>query len=325
MKKKKFSLLVYIALLIAFFLMLIFYHKNYYYNILLQICCYFVAVAGLNFITGMTGQPMLGMAGVFAIGAYTTSILTTKCGFTAIQAVPAVLLMGLLVGVLLGYPSLRLSGVYLSFTTIAFSEIVRILLTNMTELTGGGTGLKNIPNYVLFDVELNSLKSKAVFYVFIAILVALFSSRVIRSKWGRSFFAVKDNIEAVPTCSMNVTNIKLLAFCLATIFGSLGGSMYAHLFNYVNPTSYNQKLSVTMLSMLIVGGMGSIQGCLIGTIIVVLIPECLRFLGKYYDIIYSFLILMYIVLLPGGIVNLKNKDIDRKTKLLELVRIFSGR
>lgn len=321
---KKRSLIITIISIIAFVCMLTFYTGNYYYNIILQVCCYFVTVAGLNFITGMTGQPMLGMAGVFAIGAYTSSILTTKLGFSAIASIPCVLLIGLVIGLLLGYPSLRLSGVYLSFTTIAFSEIVRILLTNMTGLTGGGTGLKNVPNYVLFGWELDSMKAKLVFYIPVALIIALFCNRVIHSRWGRSFFSIRDNIEAVPTCSISVTNMKLIAFCLATIFGSLGGSMYAHMNNYVNPTSYNQTLSVTMLSMLIIGGMGSMPGCLAGTVIVVLLPEGLRFLGKYYNLVYSLLMLICVVLFPGGITNVFRKDVDRKAKYAELLKIFVG-
>ena len=159
-----------------------FFDSNYLFNLLCQIMCYYIAVVGLNFITGMTGQPMLGMAGVFALGGYTSGLLTTKLGFTPWTAIPFVLLAGLIIGILLGYPSLRVSGVYLSFTTIGFSEIVRILLNNMTGLTGGGTGLKDIPSFSVFGYTLTSMRELFLLYALIAMLVALFASRIIHSK-----------------------------------------------------------------------------------------------------------------------------------------------
>ena len=286
--------------------------------------CYYIAVVGLNFITGMTGQPMLGMAGVFALGGYTSGLLTTKLGFTPWTAIPFVLLAGLIIGILLGYPSLRVSGVYLSFTTIGFSEIVRILLNNMTGLTGGGTGLKDIPSFSVFGYTLTSMRELFLLYALIAMLVALFASRIIHSKWGKSFIAVKDNIEAVPVCGINLTTVKVTAFCLTTMLGCLGGSMYVHMINYANPSTYTQPLSVSMLSMLIIGGMGSNIGCFIGTVIVICLPELLRFLGRYYDLVYAIIVMLVIIFMPYGLVNVfKEKHLRMSRK--DLLRIFIRR
>lgn len=311
------------VLLLALLLLPVVYKGNYFYTVLCQIVCYFIAIVGLNFITGMTGQPMLGMAGVFAIGSYTSALLTTKGGMNAFAAMPIVLVVGLIVGLILGYPSLRLSGVYLSFTTIGFSEIVRILLMNLTNLTGGGTGIKGIPNYVLFGFEFKSMQSKLYLFIAIALLVALFANRIVKSKWGKSFLAIRDNIEAVPSCGINVTNVKLIAFCLTNILGCLAGALYAHMTNYITPTTYTQTLSITMLSMLIIGGMGSIWGCLIGTSVVILLPEVFRFLGRYYDLVYAVVMLVVVVTIPGGLVNLFRKD-ARKIKLADITKIFIG-
>ena len=146
---KKASRILSVVVVAAMVAVALIANSNYLYNVFCQIACYFILCVGLNFITGLTGQPMMGMAGVFALGSYTSAILTTKLDFSPWGAIPAVLLVGLLIGLLLGYPSLRIEGVYLSLTTIAFSEIVRILITNATDLTGGGTGIKDIPNYSL--------------------------------------------------------------------------------------------------------------------------------------------------------------------------------
>lgn len=295
--------------------------RNYLYNVLCQITCYFILCVGLNFITGLTGQPMMGMAGVFALGSYTMAILTTKFGWSPWATLPALLLMGLLVGLLLGYPSLRIEGVYLSLTTIAFSEIVRILITNATGLTGGGTGIKNIPNFSFFGMELNTAKSKLIMLVVFAAMITLIATRIIHSRWGRNFIAIRDNIEAVPSCGISVTSVKLIAFILATMIGSLAGGLYAGLYNYINPTTYNQTLSVNFVSMLVIGGMGSIWGCLVGSAVVVYLPELLRFTGNYYDFVYAFIVLAFIVLMPGGLVSMFKKG---KMKSADLVKIFVG-
>lgn len=318
------SVLALAALFLVIAAIFSFYHGNYLFNVICLVCCYFVAVTGLNFITGMTGQPMLGMAGVFAVGSYTTSILTTRAGLNPWQAIPFVLLAGLTIGILLGYPSLRLSGVYLSFTTIGFSEIVRILAMNMTGLTGGGTGIKNIPNYTIGAMEFSTSREKLFIYIPIALLVGLFAYWIMHSRWGRNFFAIRDNIEAVPICSINVTSVKMVAFCLATMLGCLAGSMYAHMYNYVNPTTYNQTLSISLISMLIIGGMGSVWGGLIGSALVTVLPECLRFFGRYYDFVYAVLMLLMIIFLPGGLANIFKKGRDRRTSLKRLVQIFVG-
>jgi branched-chain amino acid transport system permease protein len=296
-------------------------NSNYLYNVLCQIVCYFIVCVGLNFITGLTGQPMMGMAGVFALGSYTAGILTTKLGFTAWMAIPFVLFVGLIVGVVLGYPSLRIEGVYLSLTTIAFSEIVRILITNATRITGGGTGIKSIPNYFLFGYELIHNRDKLFLMIVVAVVISIIATRLIRSRWGRCFVAIRDNIEAVPSCGINVTTIKLVAFILATMIGSLAGGLYAHLFNYINPATYNQMLSVNFVSMLVIGGMGSVWGCLLGSAVVVYLPELLRFTGNYYDFAYALIVLAFIVLMPGGLVSLLQKG---KVKSADIIKIFVG-
>lgn len=297
------------------------YNGNYLYNVACQIICYYILCVGLNFITGMTGQPMMGMAGVFALGSYTSGILTTRLGLSPWLTIPALLFVGLIVGILLGYPSLRIEGVYLSLTTIAFSEIVRILITNATKLTGGGTGIKNIPNYVLFGYEISTPCSKMILMLAFAVVISLIANRIINSQWGRCFYAIRDNIEAVPACGINVTKAKLTAFILATMIGSLAGGLYAHLFNYINPSTYNQTLSVTFVSMLVIGGMGSIWGCLLGSLVVTYLPELLRFTGNYYDFAYALIVLLFIVLLPGGLVSIFQK-VGMKTS--DLCRIFIG-
>lgn len=301
------------------------YKGEYIYTVLQQICCFFVAVMGINFITGMTGQPMMGAAGVLAIGAYTTGILSSY-GWNPFWALIPVILISALIGVGLGYPSLRLSGVYLSFTTIAFSEIVRIFATNLTGLTGGATGIKNIPTYRLFGYMFASSKDKLLVYVVLCIILALLADRIIHSQWGRSLLAVRDNIDTVPACGINVTYVKVIAFCLCTVYCGIAGSMYAHMNNYINSLTFTQTMSIKVLSMLVLGGMGSVAGCFVGTVLIVIFPEMLRFLGQYYELVYTIIMMLVIIFLPGGLVNVfGSKKLSRKESWKRLRDIFIGR
>lgn len=319
--KKNRSNLIGIGIIVILLATAFISNRNYLYNVFSQIACYFILCVGLNFITGLTGQPMMGMAGVMALGSYTTAILSTKYGWNVWATIPALLIMGLAIGLVLGFPSLRIEGMYLSLTTIAFSEIVRILITNATNLTGGGTGIKNIPNFSLFGYEIASARDKMILMVVVAILIAMLAIKIINSHWGRNFVAIRDNIEAVPSCGLNVTSIKLIAFILATMIGCLSGGFYATLYNYISPTTYNQALSVTFVSMLVIGGMGTIWGCLLGSAVVTYLPELLRFTGNYYEFAYAVIVLIFIVLLPGGLLSVIKKG---KMKSADLVKIFVG-
>ena len=291
------------VLTIAGIFIALFYKNNYFLTVLCQVLCYFIAAAGLNFVTGLTGQANLGMAGIFSIGAYTSALCTLRLDMSPWLCFLPVLFMGWLVGKLLGYPSLRVEGVYLSLTTIVFSEIVRITLTNLTDFSGGAAGLKYIPTYRFFGADLGIPKNMLLLLIVISLIVTYISDRVIRSRWGRAFVSIRDNIEAVGSCGINVSAMKITAYTLSTLFGALSGALYAHFNTYLNPMVYNSQLSTSFVVMLIIGGIGTVSGCLIGSIVVRLLPEMLRFMGNYYQFVYSIICLLCIVFLPGGLVS----------------------
>lgn len=276
--------------------------NDYYMTIFCQAAIYSVVVLGLNFITGMTGQMNMGNAAVYGLGAYTMGLLTTRMGMSPWIALIFVALMGCLIGCLIGWPSLRVQGVYLSLTTIAFNEIVRLLLQNL-QFTGGSSGVRNIPSFTLFGWEINTPSKNFYFLLVVLVLAAVVSQMIIRSKYGRAFIAVRDNVDAIESSGLNLTSIKMTAFMLSTVFGALAGGFYACFMGYISPSTYTTNLSTSFLVMLIVGGRGNVWGCIIGATIIAFAPEMLRFLGDYYKFIYALLVILIIVFNPNGLTS----------------------
>ncbi len=280
--------------------------NDYIMTIFVQGLLYSIIVLGLNFITGMTGQMNLGNAAVFGLGAYTAALSTTKLGISPWLAMILVALMGWLIGLVLGYPSLRVKGVYLTLTTIAFNEIVRLCLQNM-EWTGGVGGVRSIPRFHIFGFLINTPVRNYYFILIILVFVIFITYRIIHSKYGRAFIAVRDNVDAVETCGIKLSRIKVQAFTLSTIYGAIAGGLYASFMGYVSPTTFTMNLSMSFAVMLIIGGRCSIAGCIIGAFVISFAPELLRFLGTYYQFTYALIIMLALIFNPNGLVALGPK------------------
>ena len=242
----------------------------------------------------------MGTAGIFSLGAYTSALLSTKLNVSPWLGLLAAIVMGCLIGVCLGYPSLRLKGVYLSLTTIGFSEVVRIFITNLDDLTGGAVGVTRIPAFSLFGFTFKDNVSNYYLYLAITVVLLLLAWRLVHSKWGRAFKAIKDNPEAMESAGVNIASLKIMAFTLAAIYGCIGGALYAHFIRYINPATYTLDFSINYVIMLVIGGLGTVPGSVLGAILVTITPEILRFLQNYYWFIYSIITLVFVVFLPNG-------------------------
>jgi len=276
--------------------------NDYYLVIMCQVACYYIAALGLNFITGLTGQPNMGAAGTFSLGAYTSSLVSMKLGVSPFLAMFFVLAMGWLIGKVLGFPTLRLEGVYLALISMLFAEVVRIVIMNMPNFTGGAAGLKNIPNYHIFGFTFSKYRDTVLLYTVFALIMTYIAHRITRSRWGRSFVAVRDNVEAVGSCGINVSAIKIAAYTVCCVFICVAGAMQAHYLTYLSPVSFSGLLSNSFVIILILGGIGTVSGAFVGSIIVVLLPEILRFVGEYYMLVYVSIVMLNLMFLPRGIV-----------------------
>lgn len=292
----------------------VFVTSKYYQTVCCQAMLYAVVALGLNFIVGLSGLMTLGTAAIYGLGAYTSALCTTKLGLNPWLAVIPVLVMGWLIGKGLGYPSLRVQGVYLSLATIGFNEIVRTLLTNL-KWTGSGTGIRNIEPYSLgtfaFDTQIRS------YYLIYAVLILflIIAWKIVNSRWGRAFVAVKDNPEALEVCGIDIANVKITAFTLSSVFAVVAGAMYAHFNRYITPASYTTDLSISFVVMLIIGGLGNFWGCIYGAYIVAFLPQLLRPIGLVYKLVYALIMMCLVVFFPNGLLRDSRKYLQHRKSM----------
>lgn len=277
--------------------------SDYTKQLLNQALIYIVIVVGYNFVTGDVGQLSMAQQGFFALGAYTTAILTTKGGWPWWAGLFASIVITGLVGIAVGIPTLKVRGQYIIMVTMAFSEIVRLVATNWKSLTGGASGITKIPSPSLFGFSFQS--KTAIYYLFlgIALIMILIAWRIRKTKFGRAFIAIRDSELAADVMGLNTTYVKVLAFFLSAVFAGVGGNMFASSFNYISPDTFTLSQTVLILAMLLIGGEGSLLGAIVGAIILTYLPEALRFASAYYMILYGLLIVLITLFMPGGVVG----------------------
>ena len=290
------TLVVFLAAFVLFF-----NASNTYVQSVMNMLLYnIVIVLGLNYITGLTGQMNLATAGMVAMGAYTYGIMTTTYGWYPWMALVALFALALAMGLGLGYPSLRLKGFFLSLTTIGFSEVIRLLASNLPDLTGGTMGFSNIVRLPFF-FDMSDKNSYFYLNLIFTVILTLIAISLVNSKWGRAFKAVRDNAEAAEASGINVATLKIQAFTLASVYAVIGGCMYAGYNTYLNPTTFSVQMSQNYVAMLMIGGLGSVPGNLVGASLVTILPEMLREFDDYYWIVFCTVCLVMAILVPDGL------------------------
>jgi branched-chain amino acid transport system permease protein len=262
-----------------------------------------IVVLGLNFATGWTGQINFGQAAFYGLGAYATAI-ATKSGLPWIITPVLSVAIVLAASLLLGLPTLRLRTYYLAMTTIGFGEIVRLVIVHWEPVTGGASGLRAIPGISVLGIGPQGQIQH--YYVLVAMLAlaTLIAARIRRSALGRAMIATKDSEIAAEQSGVHTTRTKLLAFMIGAVYAGLAGCLYASSIRFVSPDSFSGVQAVLLMTMLIVGGMGSIAGCIVGALALTILPEMLRFLGQWYLVLYGLGVIVVIVLLPGGLASI---------------------
>lgn len=263
-----------------------------YTHILTQILITVVSVAGVFVLTGMTGMFSLGQAAFMAIGAYSSGILVTKLGAPIYLAWPAGVILAVAVGFLVGLPTVRLRRDYISLVTLGFGEAITALLNRATTLTGGASGLTGIPKETTLAIALVSA-------IVIIILITLFKN----SKYGRQCIAVRSDELAAKAMGINVPKVKMIAFLISVAVTAYGGCLYAFYTAYVDPTLFGWKKSAEWVIMVFFGGVNSLTGSILSTVVLSGLPEVLRFLQSYRAIIYAVLVLLVINFKPAGLLG----------------------
>lgn len=281
---------------------------QYIITIAIKAGIYIMMALGLNILTGYTGLVSLGHAGFVAVGAYTSALLAVKmgCGFF-VSMLFGVLTAGVS-GVLLGLPTLRLSGTYLSIVTLGFGEIVKMVALNWDVVTNGTLGVKNIPKPELFGLKL-TIANNGLYYLMAVMLliVTCFCIAVVKSKTGRAFLAIKADEMAGTMMGINVTYYKMLAFVLSACICSVAGSLYAVLIGYIDPNTFTFDVSTLILSIVILGGMGTIRGMFLGAVVLITFPEVSRALMDYRFVVYGLILVLMMRFRPQGILGWKSQ------------------
>jgi branched-chain amino acid transport system permease protein len=262
-----------------------------------------IVVLGLNFATGWTGQINFGQAAFYGLGAYTTAI-ATKAGLPWIVTPFFSILVVIAASLLLGLPTLRLRTYYLAMTTIGFGEIVRLIIVHWEPVTGGTSGLRAIPGISLFGFGPQGQIQHYYLLVGALALAALIAARIRQSALGRAMIATKNSEIAAEQSGVDTTRTKLLAFMIGAVYAGLAGCLYASSIRFISPDSFSGPQAILLMTMLIVGGMGSIAGCIVGAVALTILPEALRFLGQWYLVLYGLGVIVVIVLAPGGLASI---------------------
>ncbi len=262
-----------------------------YTHIITQALITVVSVAGVFVLTGMTGMFSLGQAAFMAIGAYTSGVMVVKLSIPVYLAWPAGIVVAVLVGFLVGLPTVRLRRDYISLVTLGFGEAITALL-NRIPITGGSEGLRGIPKLTTMPVALVSA-------VAVIALIAMFK----KSKYGRQCIAIKSDELAAKAMGINVPKVKMVAFLIAVAVTAYGGSLYAFYTAYIDTTLFSWRESAEWIILVFFGGVNSLTGSVLSTFVLSGLPEVLRDLQNYRFIIYAVLVLLIINFKPTGLLG----------------------
>jgi branched-chain amino acid transport system permease protein len=275
-----------------------------YYLYLAELAMINVIIAvGLNLLSGNCGQISLCNASFMAVGAYCTALFTTRLGLPTLLSLPTSVIIASLLGAALGYPARRLSGLYLALVTLGFLELVGIVIEEFPHYTGGIRGLK-VPRPEIFGF---SFQSNVSLYLFVFALTAgavTVGYNIQQSRYGRAFDAVRQSPFAAQALGIPVARVKLIAFSLNAGFAGFAGGILAGVVGFIDPPEFGILTSIQHITFIVVGGLGSIAGSIVGAVVLTALPEMLRGVQEYGELVYGFILLGTLLFLPQGLVGL---------------------
>lgn len=291
----------YIIALIALGLPILF-PKSYFVEVNGTAIFFNAALAiGLNLLMGYAGQVSLGHAAFFAIGAYSTAILTTRYGLSPYWAMLAGFFLNICVSYILAKPLLKLKGHYLAMATLGMGIIVHILLVQTGKLTGGPDGISNIPNLSIFGFILNTDRKWYWAAAILMLMTLKISLNIADSRMGRAFRALHTSEIAAQMMRIDTTSAKTQVFVLSALIASLTGSMFAHQKAFVSPDSFTFFFSIELVTMVVLGGLGSTYGALFGAAFITLLPELLSSIENYEVMIFGLILMTTMMFFPKGL------------------------
>lgn len=280
--------------------------SRYQTNVLTLICINIILAVSLNVTVGCLGQITIGHAGFMSVGAYAAALFT-KSGI--VEGLPGYFLALIIggavagvVGIIIGIPALRLNGDYLAIITLAFGEIIRVLIEYF-DFTGGAQGLRGIPRYNKIEI---------IFIIMVVCVMMMFS--LMTSRHGRAVLSIRDDEIASGASGVNTTYYKTFAFTVSAVFAGIAGAVYAHHLGILGAKQFDFNYSINILTMVVLGGMRSFTGSVLSAIVLTIVPEMLREFSDYRMIVYSLLLILTMIFRPTGLLGRKEFQI---TKVIE--------
>jgi len=283
---------------------------EYLLHILVITGIYIILTLSLNLVVGYTGLASLGHAAFSCVGAYTSSLLVLNLGLSPWLGLLIGACVAALLGVVIGYPSLRLKGDYLALATFGFGVIVYSIAKNWVSLTRGPMGLPGIPGFSVFGFQLSEIWSYLILVGLFVFFTFFIIRRVVNSPFGRILRGIREDEIATLAMGKDVDRHKIMVFVIGAFFAGIAGSLYAHYITFIDPSSFTVMESIAILLMVVFGGMGSLLGSFVGASILVIFPEFLRFIGMPTSIaaplrqmIYGLLLIILMLKRPHGILG----------------------
>ncbi len=303
MTKEKREILIFFIFTLAVLITPFFLQGSYFLNVLVFIGINTMLAVGLNLLLGYAGQISLGHAAFFGLGAYISGILTTRFGLDPWFALVIAAVANGALAFVIGFPILKLKGHYLAMATLGFGIIMFIIFNETVAVTGGPSGLSGIPNIqissLIFD---NDLRNYYLIWI-ITLLVMLFSINLSHSRIGRALRAIADSEVAARVLGVNARVLKVQIFTVSAVISAIAGSLYAHTMTFISPASFGFNFSIELVTMVIIGGLGSIYGSFLGAAILTILPEFLRVLRDFDIIVYGLLLIIMTMYMPGGLIS----------------------
>ena len=283
--------------------------KNYGIYLLTYWLIFIIATMGLNLTLGYAGQKSLGHAAFFGIGAYTVAILM-KAGFSFWLGLPMAALICFTVGLILGFPALRVQAIYLAFATLGFNTAIWLVMRNEEWLTGGTFGINNIARPSVFGYPMEGNLAYYYFVLAVTFVMAGLLWGLLRSPWGKAFKALRDNPIRAESLGVDIRNYTLLSFAIGAAFAGVAGALFASLVQFIEPAPFNVAASIMMYLMVVVGGAGYFLGPVIGAAVGVVLPEWLRdvpYVANWYLPMFGVAVVLLMVWLPDGLLSIPDR------------------
>ena len=316
MKKLNISLMVVIAILM---LALPQFLKNYGIYLLTYWLIFIIATMGLNLTVGYAGQKSLGHAAFFGIGAYTVAIMM-KAGFSFWLGLPTAALICFVVGIILGFPALRVQTIYLAFATLGFNTAIWLVMRNEEWLTGGTFGINNIARPALFGLSLDKNLPYYYFTLGVTVIMGLLLLGLLRSPWGKAFTALRDNPIRAESLGVDTRNYTLLSFAIGAAYAGVAGALLASQVQFIEPAQFTVGTSIMMYLMVVVGGPGYFLGPVLGAAVGVIMPEWLRDVPKvsdWYLPMFGAAVVLLMIWLPDGLLSIPDRLKAKKQARLD--------